>query len=109
MSGARYLQRTPRPSVPSAVPVAQALQAHAGLVHLTQMAQAAQARLVTVKKGLPASLHASLVAGAVDDEGWTLLVTSAAAAAKLRQFQPQLQALLQARFGPGLLRIKRSV
>ena len=76
---------------------------------LSPQAQAAQARLVTVKKGLPASLHASLVAGAVDDEGWTMLVTSAAAAAKLRQFQPQLQALLQARFGPGLLRIKRSV
>lgn len=109
MNGPRYLHRAPRPSVPAAVPVGKAIQAHAGLTHLTQMAQAAQARLLTVKKGLPASLHASLMAGAVDEEGWTLLVSSAAAAAKLRQFQPQLQALLQARFGPGVLRIKRSV
>lgn len=109
MSGPRYLHRPLRPTVPAAVPVSQALQAHAGLVHLTQMAQAAQARLTTVKKVLPASMHGSLVAGAVDEDGWTLLVTSAAAAAKLRQFQPQLQALLQARFGPGLLRIKRTV
>jgi hypothetical protein len=95
--------------VPAATPISRALEGHAGLAHLTEMARAAQSRLATIKKALPPSIHPSLSAGAVDAEGWTLLVNSAAAAAKLRQFQPQLQALLLARFGPGLLRIKRNI
>jgi hypothetical protein len=109
MASARYLNRRSAPSVPPAVPVGRALASHAGLAQLTALARASQERLATVKKAIPPHLHGALVAGAVDAEGWTLLVTHAAAAAKLRQLQPQLQALLQARFGPGLLRLKRMV
>jgi hypothetical protein len=109
MSSTRYLPRRSAPSVPSAVPVAQALSTHPGLAHLTAQARASQERLTTVKRLIPTHMHGALVAGAVDAEGWTLLVTHAAAAAKLRQLQPQLQTLLQARFGPGLLRLKRMI
>lgn len=109
MASARYLNRRSAPSVPAALPVRQALADHPGLAHLTSLARASQDRLTTVKKAIPMHLHGALVAGAVDAEGWTLLVTHAAAAAKLRQLQPQLQALLQARHGPGVLRLKRMV
>ncbi|MCZ8236532.1 MAG: hypothetical protein ACK520_02220 [Inhella sp.] len=109
MASTRYLTRRSAPVVPPAMPVAQALSAHPGLAQLTALARAAQERLIAVKRLTPAHLHGALVAGAVDAEGWTLLVTHAAAAAKLRQLHPQLQAMLQARFGPGILRLKRMV
>ena len=70
------------------------------------MAAAAQARLEVVKLGIPRPLHAAVLAGGVDDTGWTLLARNAAAAAKLRMLKPHLQLLLQERFGTGELRIK---
>lgn len=102
----RYLPRKPAPAVPAALPVARALAAHTGLALLTQMARDAQARLQTVQSLVPAALRPSLRAGAVDEDGWTLLVTSASAAAKLRQLRPHLESALLHRHGPGELRIK---
>jgi hypothetical protein len=105
----RYLPRKPAPAVPAALPVARALAAHAGLAQLTQMARDAQGRLLTVQALVPVALRPSLMAGAVDEAGWTLLVTSASAAAKLRQLRPFLESALLQRHGPGELRIKFAI
>ncbi len=105
----RYLARKPPPAVPAALPVGRALQTHAGLAQLTRMAKDAQSRLETVQALVPASLRAGLLAGAVDEAGWTLLVTNASAAAKVRQLRPQLESALLARHGPGVLRIKMAM
>ena len=40
---------------------------------------------------LPPALAASVSAGPVDDEGWSLLCANAAVAAKLRQLVPRLE------------------
>lgn len=92
--------------VPRARALADTLQRDAGLLALTRAARAGEERLATVKLAIPKALHAAVVAGGVDEAGWTLLVKNAAAAAKLRMLRPHLQLLLTERFGPGELRIK---
>ena len=52
--------------------------------------------LKSVELLLPASMRASVKAGPIDGETWCLLISSNAAAAKLRQLLPALQARLQA-------------
>lgn len=92
--------------VPKAQALRETLHQHASLQQLTRMALSNQERLATVKLGIPKSMHAAVLAGGVDESGWTLLARNAAVAAKLRQLRPHLQLLLQERFGPGELRIK---
>jgi hypothetical protein len=46
---------------------------------------------------MPLALRESVRAGPLDDEGWSLLVDNAAAAAKLRQMLPELAAELLAK------------
>ncbi len=92
--------------VPRARALVDTLQRDAGLLALTRAARAGEERLATVKLAIPKALHAAVVAGGVDEAGWTLLVKNAAAAAKLRMLRPHLQLLLTERFGPGELRIK---
>jgi hypothetical protein len=45
-------------------------------------------RLKTIQSLIPDALHASVQAGPIDGDTWCLLVTSNAAAAKLRQLSP---------------------
>jgi len=52
--------------------------------------------LKSVELLLPAAMRASVKAGPIDGETWCLLISSNAAAAKLRQLLPALQARLQA-------------
>jgi hypothetical protein len=52
--------------------------------------------LKSVEVLLPAAIRASVKAGPIDGETWCLLISSNAAAAKLRQLLPTLQASLQA-------------
>ncbi len=106
MSATRYLNARVRPIVPAATPLRETLRESEQLRALTHVAAASRARLETVKPAIPKALHAALLAGGVDDTGWTLLARNAAAAAKLRMLKPHLQLLLQERFGPGELRIK---
>jgi hypothetical protein len=102
----RYLNARARPVAPKAQALRDTLQEHASLQQLTRLAQSHLERLSTVKVGIPKSLHGAILAGGLDEGGWTLLARNAAAAAKLRQLRPHLQLLLQERFGPGELRIK---
>lgn len=101
------LPRRFTPAVPAPLTMAQALNANQGLVRLNEMVAGSRARLQTVMAAVPRSLQGALMAGPLDESGWTLLVRNAAAAAKLRQLQPHLELLLAERFGAGqTLRVK---
>ena len=66
------------------------------LTQLLQRLQQSQQRLAALSGLLPEGLRSEVRAGPLDDAGWTLLVPGGAAASKLRQLLPQLQAALQA-------------
>jgi hypothetical protein len=51
-------------------------------------------RLKAVQSLIPEALHTSVQAGPIDGDTWCLLVTSNAAAAKLRQLSPLMLARL---------------
>lgn len=103
----RYLApRNVRASVPDPMPVAQALRAHEGLARLGERLEASRRRLRVIAPALPGPLMASVQAGPLDEEGWSLLVANAAVAAKLRHLLPRLEALLAQAGLPGRVRIK---
>ncbi len=52
--------------------------------------------LKSIELLLPTTMRASVKAGPIDGETWCLLISNNAAAAKLRQLVPALQARLQA-------------
>lgn len=78
--------------------LAAALRESESLGGLLQRVQASRDRLAAVAALLPAGLAAEIRPGPLDDTAWVLLVGHAAAAAKLRQLLPALQAEL-ARLG----------
>jgi hypothetical protein len=84
--------RTPVPRL--SVPLAQALAESPGLGGLLARVRESERRLAAARAALPGTLAAQLNAGPLDDTGWTLLVRSGAAAAKLRQCLPAMQARL---------------
>jgi hypothetical protein len=92
--GGRIRSVTPslhcRPMVPDVPPVTRALDRASPLASLMQRLQRSQSCLEAVKAVLPPTLAAQLQAGPLDDEGWTLMVSSPAVSAKLRQSLPHL-------------------
>ena len=82
-------------SVFNQVPLDAALRDCEPLAGLLQRVPQSQALLHTIAPLLPAALRPLVQAGPLDDAGWSLLVANSAAAAKLRQMLPQLQAELQ--------------
>lgn len=98
-------RRTPLPRL--SVPMAEALAGHEGLGGLLQRIQASAQRLNDARDALPIGLAAHLAPGPLDDSGWTLLARSGAAAAKLRQCIPAVQARLRQRGWPDVpIRVK---
>jgi hypothetical protein len=90
-------------------PLARALDNSEPLTSLLQRLRASQARLAAVQPLLPEALRPHARAGALDDTAWMLLADNAAAAAKLRQLAPELQAALDAAgYSTPPLRIKVS-
>ena len=86
-----------------------ALDNNETLGSLMQRLRASQARLAAIAPLLPAPLRPHARAGALDDAAWMLLADNAAAAAKLRQLAPELQAALDAAgYAAPPLRIKVS-
>ena len=77
-----------------AVSLLQAAEESPSLSQLAERIQASSARLNAVRALLPAALRAAVQAGPIDEGQWCLLVASNAAAAKLRQLLPDLQAHL---------------
>ena len=87
---------TVKPSIPNAIPIAQAMNNSVTLHALLSRVRLSQSRLETVKQLIPVTLRTSIQAGSADEGQWTLLVNSPAVAAKLRQLLPSLnQALRQ--------------
>jgi hypothetical protein len=83
------------PWSPSSMTLAQAAERAPTLAHLMELAQESRARLHAIAPLIPASLFATLSPGPIEQDSWCLLVSSNAAAAKMRQMLPQLQAHLR--------------
>jgi len=87
---------------PSAValPVARALDTSPTLAGLLARMRESEARLAAILPVLPAGLTSALRAGPLDEKAWTLLADHAAAASKLRQCLPDIEAALAANGWP---------
>jgi hypothetical protein len=77
-----------------AVPLHEAAEGSPTLARLAQLARESGERLKAIESSIPAALRASIRPGPIDGTSWCLLVDSSAAAAKLRQLLPILQAKL---------------
>ena len=84
-------------SVPRPVSLASALSASDTLTSLGQRLRESQQRFETITPLLPAGLLRELRPGPIDDEGWSVLVSNAAVAAKVRHLLPHLNEALKAR------------
>ncbi len=76
--------------------VARALDASTSLTGLLARIRESDARLAAIRPALPEALAATLRAGPLDEQAWVLLADHAAAAAKLRHWLPEIEAMLQA-------------
>jgi hypothetical protein len=90
-------QKVPSPDRSSAIActLEQALSRSAPLTHLSELIRDSNARFEAVRPLLPSALAPHVKPGPVDEEGWSLLASNAAVAAKLRQLQPRLEAALR--------------
>lgn len=82
-------------SLPPALTVRQAAEQSPSLARLTELVRESGDRLQAVQDLIPEALRSSVKAGPIDSDVWCLLVHGNAAAAKLRQILPLLQARLQ--------------
>ena len=90
--------RTP---APPGLTLATALKRSEPLAGLMQRLRESQARFDAITALLPAGLKGDIRPGPLDDASWVLLVSHAAAAAKLRQLLPALDAALREQGWPG--------
>jgi hypothetical protein len=67
------------------------------LARLLQRLQQSRERYRTIREFLPEPLREQVGPGPLDEAGWTLLAAHGAAASKLRQLVPTLEAALLAR------------
>ena len=83
-----------RPS-PGAVSALQAAQSAPSLAQLARLGQESIDRLKAIESLIPEELRAAVKAGPIDEKNWCLLISSNAAAAKIRQLVPRLEARLR--------------
>jgi hypothetical protein len=74
--------------------VYQAAENSPSLARLTELVQESGDRLKAIESLLPETLRPAVQAGPIDGETWCLLVSGNAAAAKIRQLLPLIQARL---------------
>jgi hypothetical protein len=84
------------PPAPPTLPLGAALSRSEPLGRLMQRLRESNDCLDAVRGLLPAGLADEVRAGPLDEKGWTLLVSGSAAAAKLRQLMPRIEAELLA-------------
>lgn len=75
----------------------QAVEQSPTLAGLAAQARDTTERLRALEELIPGELRGAIQAGPVNEKDWCLLVRSSAAAAKLRQLLPVLQARLKAK------------
>lgn len=73
----------------------QATQESPTLARLTELSRDSVARLKAVEPMIPAVLRPAIKAGPIDGPNWCLIVNSNAAAAKIRQLLPAMEAHLR--------------
>jgi hypothetical protein len=78
-----------------AIPIAQAVENSTTLGKLAEQVKESSDRLKTIQSLIPEALRAAVKAGPIEGDAWCLLVTSNAAAAKLRQLSPLLLSKLK--------------
>ena len=81
----------------NAVSLLQATEGSATLAGLAARARDANERLAAVQDLIPAEMRPGIKAGPAEGDVWCMLVNGSAAAAKLRQLAPSLQARLKSR------------
>ncbi len=77
------------------VTLLQATQESPVLARLSELSRDSVARLKAVEPMIPAVLRSSVTAGPIDGSNWCLIVNNNAAAAKLRQLLPAMEAHLR--------------
>jgi hypothetical protein len=65
------------------------------LARLSELSRDSQARLLAIRPILPAVLHPAVQAGPIEGRNWCLIVKNNAAAAKIRQLLPAMEARLR--------------
>ncbi|MFT3812369.1 MAG: DciA family protein [Acidovorax sp.] len=80
-----------------AVPILQAATDSPTLARLVSLTQDSSARLQAIAPLVPPALRAHLQAGPIEGDTWCLLVKNNAAAARLRQLLPALEAHLRSK------------
>ena len=80
--------------LPQTLTVQQAAGNSPSLARLTELVQDSNDRLKAIGSLIPEALRPAVQAGPIDGESWCLLVNGNAAAAKIRQLTPLLQASL---------------
>ncbi|KAB7604241.1 hypothetical protein [Verminephrobacter eiseniae] len=80
-----------------AITLQQASEESPALARLTALTRESSERLKAIQTLIPAPLRPAVTAGPIDGSNWCLLVRSNAAAAKIRQLLPALQAHLRSR------------
>lgn len=65
------------------------------LARLTELSRDSTARLGAIESMIPVVLRAAVTAGPIDGSNWCLIVNSSAAAAKIRQLLPAMEAHLR--------------
>jgi hypothetical protein len=88
--------------VPLGLPLARALDQNTSLADLARRMAQSNARYAAICVHLPQGLQAQVRPGPVDDEGWSLLASNAAVAAKLRHLLPRFSDELRAQGWPEL-------
>ncbi|HYW56342.1 MAG TPA: hypothetical protein VE934_05255 [Polaromonas sp.] len=76
------------------VTFSQAVEDSPSLARLTELVHDSNARLKAIESVIPATLRSAIQAGPIDGETWCLLLSSNAAAAKVRQLLPVIQTRL---------------
>jgi hypothetical protein len=89
--------KKPVASVPLPVSLDCALAGSDSLQHLTARLRESEQRFDAIAALLPDNLIRELRPGPIDDEGWSLLASNAAIAAKLRHLLPLLGQELRSR------------
>jgi len=91
----------------NAISVIEATENSPTLASLAARARDANERLAAIRDLIPSELRAGVKAGPAEGDSWCVLVSGNAAAAKLRQLAPVLQARLKTRgWDVATLRIK---
>ncbi len=90
-------RKTVTASVPLPISLDRAIASSDSLASLAARLRESEQRLATIAPLLPDTLAREVRPGPIDDEGWSLLVSNAAVAAKLRQLLPRLNEELRSR------------